>query len=181
MTVKKPTVILFGGFAQHGKDSSCNMLSGLLESYNKKVFVIRYGDYLKYVCASRFNWNGEKDKKGRTILQQVGTEEARASNPNVWVNVVIETAKAFASNVDYIMIPDFRYPNEYSRWKEEHYKVITVWVHRKNFDNGLTEEQKAHMSETSLLDFPFNYIINVDEGLENLSNAVMKMKDRYNL
>lgn len=179
--MKKPSVILIGGSAQHGKDSSASILKYKFESSGSKCLVLRYGDYLKFLCKEHFGWNGEKDKIGRTLLQIYGTEKARDNNPDIWVNVVIETIKAFGGEYDYVIVPDFRYPNEYSCWLEHGYNPFTVWVHRNDFDNGLTQEQKNHRSETSLLDFEFNWVISVPSNIEKLEDALVNMINQKGL
>lgn len=176
-----PKIILIAGFAQHGKDASASILKNMLEEDGKKVFLIRYGDYLKTVARDRYGWNGLKDCYGRNLLQVIGTELARDNNPDIWVNVVIETVKALATDCDYVIIPDFRYLNEHYRWVDNGYSTLSIWVHRNDFDNGMTPEQKNHRSETSLLDFQFNYIISVESKMEKLVDAVRRLKEGFNL
>lgn len=41
--------------------------------------------------------------------------------------------------------------------------TVSVRVVRPGFDNGLTDEQKSHPSETELDEYPFDYVVeNVD-------------------
>lgn len=76
---------------------------------------------------------------------------------------------------DYFIVPDFRYLNEFSVINSEFTdKVITIKIERPNFDNGLTELQKQHTSETSLNDFVFDYLIYNDGTLKNLNTKVDK-------
>ena len=65
-------------------------------------------------------------------------------------------AKAFEEEYNYVLIADCRFPNEIHRWREEGYPIISVHVERLGFDNGLTEEQKNHASETALDDYMFD-------------------------
>lgn len=169
----KPRIILFAGSAQHGKDASASIMKGYLEQFGKKCLIIRYGDVLKFIALTYFNWNGKKDKEGRTILQKLGTEEARDHNPDIWANIVIEIIKGLGHMFDYILISDFRYPNEHKRWVEEGYETTTIFIHRKDFDNGLTEEQKQHRSETSLLDYNFDHMISSESGIGLLSEKII--------
>ena len=168
-------VVLFAGLAQHGKDTSARMCQYYFDSLRKKSIVIHYADYLKFIAKEYFSWDGEKDNRGRTLLQVLGTEKSRANNPDIWVNVVIEFLKSFKNDYDYSFIADFRYPNEHTKLIEAGFDTFTVWIHRKNFDNGMTEEQTNHLSELSLLDYKFNYIISVDNEISELQRAVVKM------
>ena len=58
----------------------------------------------------------------------------------------------------------------------EEFDVTTVRIERPNFDNGLTEEQKNHESETALDDYIFDYRIinNGDESINNEVNAFIE-------
>lgn len=169
--VKKPKIILISGKVQSGKDTFARYFKERAEELNKKCFIIKYGDLLKYVLKTYYGWNGEKDEQGRYMLQHIGTDILRANNPNVWVNCVIELVRAIAKDYNYVLIPDTRFENEIDQWWDTEFDYITVRVERKNidgsdYDNGLTEEQKEHRSETALDDFVFNYTIMNDNTEE---------------
>jgi len=174
--MSKPTIITFSGKAQHGKTTSANILGGILKKQNKRVLFASYADYLKYIARQYYDWNGEKDEKGRTLLQELGTEKTRIRFPDFWVDNVISLAKIFENDYDYVIIDDCRFPNEISRWKEEGYNILSFWVNRPNFDNKLTEEQKNHPSETSLIGYNFLSEI-VAETLVKLENEIEKRID----
>jgi hypothetical protein len=146
----KPLVITISGQARHGKNSVAEMLKDTLSLYGERSLIINYADYLKYIATQYFGWNGKKDIQGRTLLQQLGTEKVRTKYPNFWVDTVIHTVEVLADDFDYVLIADCRFPNEIDRWCEEDFRVIPVHVERLNFDNGLTEKQKNHASETAL-------------------------------
>ena len=161
----KALIIPVMGKARHGKDSFAEMVKGELEKeYPGKVLVIKYGDYLKYVCNKYFGWNGEKDEAGRTLLQHIGTDLCRENNPDIWVDIVYELVEGLGDKVKFVIIPDTRFPNEINYWTDRGYSICPVKVIRKNedgsdFDNGLTEEQKTHISETALDDYKGFYNI----------------------
>jgi len=155
----KPTIISLSGKARHGKDSTVKIIQDKLESQNKKCLHMAYGNLVKYICKEYFNWNGQKDEKGRTILQQIGTNKIRSKEPNFWVDFIINLLNVIGEDYDYILISDCRFLNEIQRYMEEGYYIITIYVERLNFDNGLTEEQKNHPSETALNDYEFDYYL----------------------
>jgi hypothetical protein len=173
-----PKIILIGGYAQHGKDSTSNILKSNFDNINKKSIILHYGDVLKFVCSKYFKWDGNKDKAGRQILQLVGTNLARKHYPTIWVDIVILFVKALFFDYDYILVADFRFSDEATRWIREGYFPTTIRVNRLNFDNGLTEEQKNHPSETALDNFNFDYVINSESGLNNLKIEVNKIIDK---
>lgn len=67
-------VILVSGKARSGKDSFAEELKKILIEKNKRVLVTHYAGLLKYICGEFFDWDGEKDEYGRSLLQKVGTE-----------------------------------------------------------------------------------------------------------
>ena len=78
-------VICISAKARHGKDQSAEFLKEIFEAQGKKVLITHYADLVKYVCKTFFNWNGEKDDYGRTLLQTVGTDIVGAQQKDFWV------------------------------------------------------------------------------------------------
>ena len=179
--MEKPLVIPIIGKARNGKDTFAQYLKEKLEEKGKKVLVIRYADYLKFVLEKYYGWNGKKDEEGRTLLQHIGTDVCRKNNPNTWVNVVVELVKGLGDSIEYVLIPDARFENEIGCWYKEEFEVVSVRVVRLNedgseFDNGLTKEQKEHPSETSLDDYNPYYIVEARnlEELQESAEAILE-------
>ena len=144
-------VVVVSGKAQHGKDTTAGFLKEALEEHGKKVLIAHYGDLVKYVCKTFFDWDGNKDEAGRTILQHVGTDIIRAKTPNYWVDFVLSVLDHFPDTWDYVLIPDCRFPNEIDAVKNAGWNTIHVRVVRGgDFLSPLTEEQQNHTSETAL-------------------------------
>lgn len=152
-------IITIAGKARHGKDFVAKLLKPRLEREGAKVLIARYGDLLKYVMRTFFDWDGKKDEKGRSKLQYVGTEVIRTQRPDYWVEFLIGILEMFPDEWDYVIIPDARFENEIDCFKEKGFDIVSLLVDRPNFDNGLTDEQKAHISETGLDDYDFDYIL----------------------
>lgn len=167
-------VITISAKAMHGKDTTANILKEKLENNNKKVLILHYADYLKFICSQYFGWDGEKDEKGRTILQYVGTEIVRKKDPNFWVSTIIRFMWLFKDQYDYFIIPDTRFPNEIEMLKEFDYDVIALHVERSDFESPLTIEQKNHPSETALDNFKFDYYIQTSSSILKLEKHVNK-------
>lgn len=142
--------ILFSGIAQAGKDTSAQIMKEELEKTGKSVLIIHYADLLKFICKQFFGWDGLKDERGRTLLQFVGTDRVRAQDPDYWVNFIVSIAQMFPNAWDYMLIPDMRFPNERTRIADAGFRVVHIHIERPDFDNGLTEEQRNHPSETAL-------------------------------
>ena len=166
-------IILISGKAQNGKDSFAKILKEKLEKYNNKVLITHYGDPVKFLATNLFNWNGEKDEYGRTLLQKVGTDIVRTQKPNYWVDFIIDVLTLFEKEWDYVLIPDVRFVNEVERYGNK-WNTTTVRVNRLNFENNLTYEQKEHPSETELDNYCFDYVVNAESGLDKLEKEVDK-------
>lgn len=165
-------IFLISGEAQHGKDSTANFLKQKLKG---KTLILHFADYLKFIAKNYMGWDGNKDEKGRTLLQTLGSEKVRVGlkKPLYWAERVCDAIEILENDYDYFCVPDCRYLNEiYFPKARFPNKITTIRVHRLNFDNCLTPEQKNHMSEIELLDFKHDYDIYSESGLNNLEREV---------
>lgn len=165
-------VICISGKAQHGKDTTAEVLKETLETQNRSVLIAHYGDLLKYVCRTFFGWDGEKDEYGRSLLQRVGTDIIRKQQENYWVNFIVDILKFFPNEWDYVLIPDSRFPNEIDYLKDVGLDVIHVRVRRDGFISPLTEAQQKHPSETALDFVEPDYILLNDGTLRDLKKQI---------
>lgn len=166
-------VILISGKAEAGKTTTANMLKEFLEKRGKKVACIPYGQYVKDTAKLVWDWDGQKDKKGRQLLQWWGTDVVRAQDPSFWVDSVIRLAKVIDKHVDYLIVDDCRFLNEIEAWRTVKYvaldegtdalmsrqrfpDILTIRVERPGHENALTPEQRMHPSETQLDDYEFD-------------------------
>lgn len=163
-------IICISGKARHGKDTFAGFLADALERRGQKVVIFHYADLLKFIAKQYFGWDGVKDEAGRTLLQKIGTDIVRERDPDFWVNYAIDLFSMFSEEWGYVLIPDCRFPNEIQRMKEagfnrvEHFEISRG----ASFDNGLTEAQKNHPSETALDDAEADHYIRNFWGLEEL-------------
>ena len=167
-------VILISGKARHGKDTAASYMKELLESpkFNSKVLITHYADLVKFVCEKYFDWEGKKDENGRHLLQYVGTDIVRANDPDYWVRFVYDMAKMFSGKWDYMIIPDARFPNEISAFKAGEFDTIHIRIVRDGFDDGMTEEQRNHASETALDSYKPDMTILNNGTMQDLRNKV---------
>jgi len=162
-------VILISGKAQHGKTSTAIILEKNMLLAGKTVVRISFADYVKYICSKYYGWDGRKDEKGRHMLQYVGTDIFRARDEDFWVDNVIRFARVVTQDYDFMLIDDWRFPNEYARWIENGITdICRVRIYRPEYDNGLTPEQNSHPSETALDGFHMDYCLSAVDlaGLE---------------
>ena len=166
-------IILLTGNAECGKST---IAKALKEGYvsadpTKRVAVASYANYVKSSAKMLFDWDGQKDEKGRTLLQKWGTDIVRRQNPNFWTDSLIQLAYMARGELDTLIIDDVRFPNEIDLWKakakeDSSLKIYTVKIIRVNqdgslYENHLTPEQRKHPSECALGDYPMDiYSIN---------------------
>jgi len=167
-------IFTISGHAFSGKDSVANFLKKKLDG---NTLILHYADRLKDIAKNYLGWDGNKDFKGRSFLQFLGSDLVRIklNKPLFWVKSVCDIIEIIQDRYDYFCISDCRFQNEvYYPMACFPNMVTTVYVNRLNFDNGLTVEQKEHMSETSLDNFNFDYVIKSESGLDKLEIEVDK-------
>lgn len=162
-------IICISGHARHGKDTVAGMIRSSLERRGERVLVAHYADLVKYVCRTFFDWNGEKDEHGRSLLQYVGTDVVRFQQPDFWVDFIVWMLRFFGDHWDYVLIPDTRFPNEVERLREAGFTVDHLRVQRENFESPLTAEQQKHRSETALDETMPDHLIRNSGSLEDLA------------
>ena len=165
-------VVLISGKAEAGKDSTFDILNTLIPDEFKKIRMA-YGDYVKDTAEKLWGWNGKKDEKGRALLQWCGTEYVRARYPDFWVETVVRLARVIKDEVNYLVITDVRFPNEITAWSKNEFDVLTVRVERPGHENALTEEQRNHISETALDNWPFDVTLKA-KTLTELSREIKR-------
>lgn len=169
--------ICISGKAQNGKDTSAEIFKNELIIRGHSVLVIHQADLLKYICKAFFNWNGEKDEAGRTLLQQVGTNVIRKVEPDFWVDFIAKVTGFFKDTWDYIIVPDTRFPNELEKLKANDANIFHVRVIREGFKSHLTEEQQQHPSETALDGIESDFTLINDKGIDDLYGGVVSILD----
>ena len=175
-------VILISGKAQDGKDTCGNFLDIELRAKGFSTQIMHFGDAVKYVCEKYYNWDGNKDERGRSILQTVGTEIVRRQDEHFWTDFVGRLARTF--DCDYIIIPDWRFENELfsMRTRFSYSIVVPVLITRPENEktDNMTDAQRNHQSETELDNWKFfDYnIINEFGKLDATKEQLIAMIDR---
>lgn len=164
-------VICISGQAGAGKDTVGQIIKEQLEQQGKSVLVTHNADLLKYLCRTLFDWDGQKDEAGRSLLQYVGTDIVRKQRPDFWVNFLISIFDLFGDNWDYAIIPDCRFPNEIDRLKEAGYHATHIHIER-DAASTLTEEQRKHPSETALDMVIPDYVVKNNGTIDDLRHSI---------
>lgn len=166
-------IILISGKAESGKDTVADLIKELIP--NRRTISMSYASYLKHICKEIYNWNGIKDKEGRTLLQRIGTDVIRSKVPDFWVRNVAQLIFVLQDEFDYITISDCRFSNEIEYMISQFGdKVITLRIERPNHKSYLNSEQLKHLSEVALDNYVFDYLIINDGTIDDLRNKVQK-------
>ena len=143
-------LLLLSGKAGAGKDTFADSIASL--GFHKYSFAKALKDE-----ASRGGWDGQKDFRGRVLLQQLGTVW-RNYEPDHWIRRLQKSITH-----DLVAITDCRYRNEISlmqTWgRENGYSVVTVRINRSDHDNGLSPEARSHPSECELDGESFDMVV----------------------
>lgn len=163
-------IIAFAGCAGSGKSTAAQYLNQLKAPL---ACVLSFADPIKTMAEKEFGWNGEKDDRGRMLLQRLGTECGRMYNPNIWVQRLddkIKEIELWACNVEaarIYIIDDLRFSNEAEYVKQNGGFIIRVYRDKLGKLN--------HVSEKGIPDYMIDYIINNNAGIDELHEGVREI------
>ncbi len=167
-------IILIGGKARSGKDTTADILIKELEQKGKKVCRVQVGQYIKYYATKYFGWDGKEETKPRDLLNKLGTDIIREKiDPDFHVDRLIQDIKVLSYFYDTFVVSDIRFPVEIEKTNSAFDNVISIKVQRQS--DELNDAQKKHISENMLDNYDnFDYIIDNNGSLEELE---MKAKN----
>lgn len=148
---RKTVVILVSGKAGSGKSKVASELEKKLnEVGGLTVFRYSFADPIKYIAKAFIKWDGEKDEKGRKLLQEQG-RIGREYDKDIWVkhflNQLDRKAGMFLFN--FAIIDDWRFPNELAYLRNNPlFDVVTIRVFGRN--GQMPGETATDVSENSL-------------------------------
>jgi hypothetical protein len=157
--LSKQVVILISGKAGTGKTTTAKYLVKHLG----KAGIFPFADPLKAI-ARRMSWDGNKTEAGRRLLQGLGTL-GREYNPFIWIKLSMDDALYSAQDLDldYIIVDDWRFPNEYEYVKSNPgVQVFTVRMFAPNREILKGTPEYNDISETSLQEDDLAYDIWLD-------------------
>lgn len=171
---KNTKVFIICGKARNGKDTTAAMIQDIYEKMGKKVLNLSYGSYIKEYAKKISNWDGNDETKPRTLLQELGTTVIRKGIDELFfVKRMLEDIQVYSYFFDVITISDARLKSEVIIPKQKFDEVYAIRITRPNFDNGLSLEQKNHITEIDLDDYDnYDYELINDSTLDNLKFKV---------
>lgn len=196
-------LIGLSGKAESGKDTFAKYAKDVVRScakyWNLNIGICeRYAlaDALKEEAVQMYGWDGKKDEKGRTLLQELG-QKRRVEDPDYWIK---KMAMNISNGLDgravfdafplhgVIFITDMRFKNEKNFLSNIEFgnknfgdtKFISIRIEREGYENNLTEEQRGNISECDLDDEIFDYVVENNgeigffiEGIETTMLSVL--------
>ena len=85
-------------------------------------------------------------------------------------------SKVYSYFFDVITISDARFPKEIDLIRNKFSNVYAIHIVRPDFDNGLTEAQKNHPTETALNNYEhYDYELINNGSLESLNKKVINI------
>lgn len=158
------------GLAGSGKDTIADIICADL-NYKRASFA----EALKTLCLV-MGWNGDKDARGRKLLQDVGMA-FRAYDKDIWVD---KTASTLEDQSTYVFT-DVRFSNEADYIKNTRNGII-IRVVRPELKLG---EAHQHISESGQKDIEVDYTLINDGTIEDLRklilDAIHKENEKYEL
>lgn len=107
----------------------------------------------------------------REVLVEVGTTIFRSYNPDIWVNLLLESYRPL---LDDIIIPDIRFDNEAKEIKK-HSKTIIIKIVRPNI------EKLNQISEQGIKEEYVDYTILNDGNIQDLKEKIIEILKKENL
>ena len=143
-------IILLAGKAESGKTYTAEIMQKELSQSGLSVRIVPLALGLK-LQARELGWNGNKDAKGRTFLQDLGKLMKTYHGKDYYAKKTIGKISTLSPFMDVIIVDDVRFPEEYKAFKG--FNTSFVKIERPNHENKLSPKQRKDISETALDDF----------------------------
>lgn len=174
-------IYLLHAAAQSGKNTCAEMMKEYYKAtYKKRVCIIAFADYVKFVLDKYYDIPFERTEEYRTHIQHFATDQCRTIDEDVWVEIVHSFINVVKDDFDIFIIPDWRFENECVRLEANYYRssIVKVCIRRPGVEenDGMTDEQRAHESERNLDKFKrFDYNIINETG--NMQKTIQQLVD----
>lgn len=170
-------LILFGGKANSGKDTSAEILDTMYRDRGFKVVNIQIAYYMKMYAKQIASWDGDNETKPRALLQELGTDVIRNQiDEDFFINRILQDIDVYSRYFDVITISDCRFPREFDKIREKYKEAFSVHVTRPNYVSHLTKAQKEHITEQLVDGYDkYDYELVNDSTIEDLEKKIVKL------
>ena len=169
-------IILIGGQANSGKDSTAEFIDEYYRSRGLDVVNIQIAFYIKMYAKEIAKWDGDNETKPRQLLQDLGTELIRKQiDEYFFIKRIIQDIDIYSRYFDIITISDGRLPEEFASIKLAYPETVTVHVTRPGYVSRLTKNQKTHVTEALVDTIEYDYDIVNDGTLDDLQKKAIEL------
>lgn len=175
---------VIGGKAKSGKNTLGKFLREELKNYGYKPCVMSLTEPLYAYARNYFEWSDQADEKPREFLQKMGIEiiKEKLGKKTFLLDRLTEDIEILSEFFDTFIIVDARLKMEFNYLKEKYPSAVTIKLERKDHDDGLTLEEKNHITEKDLDDFSgFKYEVQNTSilDLKAAAEKIAKEEERY--
>ncbi len=168
---------IIGGRAKNGKNTLANFLKEELKKKGYKPCIMHITEPLYAYARNYFEYNERSGEKPREFLQKMGIEVIREQlgKKTFLLDRLKEDIEILVNFFDTFIIADARLLDEFEYLTKEYGDVTTIKVERERFDDGLSAEEKKHITETEVDKYKsYNYIIK-NTGIEDLKESAKEI------
>ena len=179
-------IVGFSGKAENGKTYFANKLKNILEENGYAAHIQPLAKIMKEQ-AKMLGWNGEKDEKGRRLLQEISWPVKHYHGEDIYAKWCLEQGQKALDEINpdrtkqFLLVDDVRMLAEVNLFtklsKEQNIPFILVRITRPGWKSKLNEEQLKDCSETQLDDYDFKVRITNEgtpESAEMLSEILFE-------
>jgi hypothetical protein len=151
--LSKTLLVLFSGKAGVGKTTAARYgLDYLANEHKLTGDLFSIASSVKAAAKTSFGWDGNKDDRGRLLLQEVG-RAGRNYDKDIWIAKTFDRiATAFEFPPDFILIDDWRFINEFNYLGADSlvFKPLTIRIESPDRECLKGTPYYDDISETSL-------------------------------
>ena len=153
-------VYIIAGKAGCGKNTTANYIKSYYEYLGKNCVITEISKYLKLFAYEVKNWDGKRETKPRSFLQEVGSLlRHEIYNEDFLINRFLEDLKVYEKYVDVVVVADARLPREIELIKEK-CSAVSIEVLNEFSDYKLNGDENKHETETALDNYnKFDYVL----------------------
>jgi hypothetical protein len=151
---------MFSGKAGTGKSFCSDLAMKVCNELGIPTYKSPFAQGVKAVARS-MGWDGQKDDKGRLLLQAIG-RAGRAYDINVWAKIAFRNIESRAGYpFGAVFMDDWRFPSEISYVLDNEllYKPITIRVHAPDRESLVNTPAYYDESEVALDKFNFPHVV----------------------
>lgn len=178
-------IFVIGGAAKSGKSTFGKYLREELKNYGYKPCVMHLTETLYSYARNYFSWDENANEKPREFLQKMGIEiiKEKMHKPYFLLDRTCEDIEILSNFFDTFIITDARLIMEFEELKKRFDNVVTIKINRTNYDDGLSDKERSHITETELMDYTgFDYEVDNEDvlSLKEYAKDIVELEENGN-